>query len=268
MLHVGGGKPHHVERAVEIDVDDALEIGERHRAVAPDDALGRPDAGAIDEDARRPIALARFGERGGGLLRIGDVAGNRMAADPRRHLARPFEVDVEAGDLGAGAGELACGGGAEAGGAAGDHRGVSADVHDQLLRAAAASGFSISSAMPWPPPMHAAAIPSRSRARLSSRASVIASRTPVAPSGWPMAIAPPLTLSLASSMPSSRAQAITWAPNASLISKRSMSASLWPARSSTALMAGTGPMPMISGGTPTVAPATMRASESLPGRFA
>src|SRR6516165_239107 len=61
MLHVGGGKPHHVERAVEIDVDDALEIGERHRAVAPDDALGRPDAGAIDEDARRPIALARFG---------------------------------------------------------------------------------------------------------------------------------------------------------------------------------------------------------------
>src|SRR5437588_791292 len=61
-----------------------------------------------------------------------------------------------------------------------------------------------------------------------------------------MAIAPPLTLSFASSMPSSRAHAITCAPNASLISNRSMSESLQPAASSTALMAGTGPMPLIS----------------------
>src|SRR6516164_3091322 len=73
-----------------------------------------------------------------------------------------------------------------------------------------------------------------------------------------MAMAPPLTLSLASSMPSSRAQAITCAPNASLISKRSISESLRPVRSSTALIAGTGPMPMISGGTPTGAPARKR----------
>ena len=37
------------------------------------------------------------------------------------------------------------------------------------------------------------------RERFNSRARVTASRTPVAPSGWPMAIAPPLTLSLARS---------------------------------------------------------------------
>src|SRR5262249_2373908 len=55
-----------------------------------------------------------------------------------------------------------------------------------------------------------------------------------------MAMAPPLTLSLASSMPSSRMHAITCAPKASLISKRSMSESLRSARSSTALRAGTG----------------------------
>src|SRR5215471_13285408 len=73
-----------------------------------------------------------------------------------------------------------------------------------------------------------------------------------------MAMAPALTLSLASSMPSSRMHAITCAPKASLISKRSMSESLRSARSSTALIAGTGPMPMTSGGTPTVAPATTR----------
>ena len=31
--------------------DDAREIGKRHRPVAADDALGRADAGAIDQDA-------------------------------------------------------------------------------------------------------------------------------------------------------------------------------------------------------------------------
>ena len=40
-LHVGGGQPHHVEGADEVDLDDALEVVERHRPVAADDALGR-----------------------------------------------------------------------------------------------------------------------------------------------------------------------------------------------------------------------------------
>ena len=43
---------------IEVDRDHLLEIGERHRSVAADDALGRPDAGAIDQDARRAVLLA------------------------------------------------------------------------------------------------------------------------------------------------------------------------------------------------------------------
>ena len=65
---------------------------------------------------------------------------------------------------------------------------------------------------------------------------------------------------LGASSPSSRSTAMYCAPNASLISKRSMSSSFRPALASTARIAGAGPIPMISGGTPTVAPATMRAS--------
>ena len=76
-LHGGGGEPHHVEGADQVDADDALEIGERHRPVAADDALGRADAGAIDQDARGAVI-------GGGLLHrrlggggVGHVAGRR-----------------------------------------------------------------------------------------------------------------------------------------------------------------------------------------------
>ena len=92
---------------------------------------------------------------------VGDVAAHREAADLVGDRAGAVEIDVEAGDLGAGAGEHGGGGGAEPGGAAGDDRGVSLDVHGQFFRTlvAAASGFSISSAMPWPPPMQAEAMP-------------------------------------------------------------------------------------------------------------
>jgi len=41
-LHVGSDEPHHVEGADKVDVDDALEFGERHRSVAADDALAGP----------------------------------------------------------------------------------------------------------------------------------------------------------------------------------------------------------------------------------
>src|SRR4029077_3599875 len=193
-------------------------------------APGGSDAGAIDQDAGRAVPLARLRQRRARLPGIGHVALQRVAADLVRQRAGAVEIDVDDGDPGAGAGEFARRRCAEAGGAAGHHHGVSLDVHDQFFREEAKSGFSINSAMPWPPPMQAEAMPKRSPARLSSRASVSASRTPVAPSGWPIAIAPPLTLSLSSSRPSSRAQAITCAPKASLISKRSMSESFRSAR--------------------------------------
>ena len=48
-------------------------------------------------------------------------------------------------------------------------------------------------------------------------------RAPVAPMGWPSAIAPPFTLSRSGSNRSSRSQASTWAANASFTSTRSKS---------------------------------------------
>src|SRR5262249_53163164 len=149
----------HVEGADKVDVDDALEVGKGHRPVAADDALGRPDAGAIDQDARRAVLVARLRQRGGRLLSMGHVAIERLPADLLRYRPGAVEVDVEAGDSGAGAGELARGRGAEAGGAAGHDGGVSFDVHGQFFRGDGRSGFSMSSAMPWPPPMQAEATP-------------------------------------------------------------------------------------------------------------
>src|SRR5215213_5189581 len=55
---------------------------------------------------------------------------------------------------------------------------------------------------------------------------------PEAASGWPIATAPPLTLTRSGSMPSAAQEATTTPANASLISHRSMSAGVRPLRSS------------------------------------
>ena len=83
--------------------------------------------------------------------------------------------------------------------------------------------------------------------------SVAVSFAPVQPSGWPSAMAPPFTFSLSGSMGSSFRQASACAANASLSSTRSIWSSVSPASFSTLRMAGTGPMPKSSGGTPAVA---------------
>ena len=64
--------------------------------------------------------------------------------------------------------------------------------------------------------------------RRSSSSSVSSSRAPLAPSGWPIAIAPPLTLTFSRSRPSSFSHARYCGANASLISIRSRSASVRP----------------------------------------
>ena len=55
-------------------------------------------------------------------------------------------------------------------------------------------------AMPWPTPMHMVARPSVASRSCMAWMSVVAMRAPEAPSGWPMAIAPPRTLTFDSSM--------------------------------------------------------------------
>ncbi len=79
--------------------------------------------------------------------------------------------------------------------------------------------------------------------RRNSCTSVTRIRAPEAPSGWPMAMAPPLTFTLSGSRPSDRRLARLWEANASLISTTSRSPVVRPARASAFSEAGTGPIP-------------------------
>src|SRR5439155_9994825 len=102
----------------------------------------------------------------------------------------------------------------------------------------------------WPPPSHMVWRPHRPPVRSSSFSSVVISRAPVAPSGCPSAIAPPFTLTFARSAPVSRCHASTTDANASLISTRSMSASVMPAFSSACAVAGIGAVSIHTGSAP------------------
>ena len=79
-------------------------------------------------------------------------------------------------------------------------------------------------------------------------------RVPLVPNGWPMASAPPHWLAFSKGIPRSRRQAIDWLAKASLISTASICSIPTPVRSSSFWTAGTGPMPMIVGSTPAIAP--------------
>jgi len=89
-------------------------------------------------------------------------------------------------------------------------------------------------------------------------------RAPLAPSGWPSAIAPPFTFTLARSAPVSRCQASTTLENASFTSNRSMSASVRPDRRSTFSVAGMTAVSIINGSSPTTAKLCSRASGRSP----
>ncbi|RUS17500.1 hypothetical protein BC937DRAFT_89909 [Endogone sp. FLAS-F59071] len=77
-------------------------------------------------------------------------------------------------------------------------------------------------------------------------------------------MAPPLALVISRFKPSSFSTARYCAANASFTSISSMSPSERPARSSAPLMAGTGPIPMIVGSTPTACQLTIRAKGVSP----
>ena len=77
--------------------------------------------------------------------------------------------------------------------------------------------------------------------RSSSCSAVVISRAPVLPTGWPSAIAPPLTLTRSGSGWCTLSQDSTTEANASLTSNRSMSPMVMPLRSSTRSVAATGP---------------------------
>src|SRR5213592_3800241 len=113
-------------------------------------------------------------------------------------------------------------------------------------------------AAPWPPPMQAEPSPKRLRCWRRACSRWIVMRVPLAASGCPMAIAPPCTLVLARSSPSSRSTARYCGANASFTSTRSICSSFIPAFWSALRAAGAGPIPMCLGSTPTTAHATSR----------
>src|SRR5262245_15423645 len=122
---------------------------------------------------------------------------------------------------------------------------------------------------PWPTPTHMVASPSLPP--LSSRpcATVSAKRAPDMPSGCPSAIAPPcgLTCSASSASPNCRRQASDCDAKASLISIKLKSLIFNPSRSMSLRVAGTGPMPMMRGGTPADAMPSTRARAFRPCAF-
>ena len=106
----------------------------------------------------------------------------------------------------------------------------------------------VRAAAPRPPPR-----------RPSSSMRVRATRVPDMPTGWPRAMAPPLTLTMSSLMPRSAIEARPTAAKASFSSITSKSAGVSPSRAISFLEAGAGPKPMMRGATPAVAPPRIRA---------
>ena len=84
-------------------------------------------------------------------------------------------------------------------------------------------------------------------------------RAPVAPRGWPRAMAPPLGLVRAGSKPVSLSQAMTTEAKASLISTQSMSDRLMPVFFSAARVAGIGAVRCQIGSSPSTPRWWMRA---------
>src|SRR5690554_1225773 len=158
--------------------------------------------------------------------------------------------------------QLAAGVGAEPDDIAGVRR------HLRLIQNHIQHQRSTARATPIPPPMHKVARPFLASRRTISCSRVTRIRQPEAPIGWPMAMAPPFTLTLLVSQPMSRLTEMAWAAKASLASIRSSSAAVQPARSRQRWLAGIGPVPMMVGSTPALAWALMVASGVRPSSLA
>src|SRR5450759_493908 len=114
-------------------------------------------------------------------------------------------------------------------------------------------------AVPMPIPMQSVTSAVDRSRRSSSSSTVPRIMAPVAPSGWPMAMAPPLAFILSGGMSKDCMWSITNEAQAWLSSNRSTSPIAMPAFLSTFSVTGIGPVSMIAGSEPTLAKALMRA---------
>ena len=102
------------------------------------------------------------------------------------------------------------------------------------------------------------------RGASSAPSRVARMRAPLAPIGWPSAVAPPWTLILSCGMPRSRMAIMATQAKASLTSNRSTSSTLQPAFSSALSIAPTGAVVNLAGSCAWAAWATMRATGFRP----
>jgi len=130
--------------------------------------------------------------------------------------------------------------------------GVQPDLNS-VVRRYRGAGTSTTSALAIPPPAHLAATAVPPPRRPSSCTSVRTIRAPVIATGCPRLQPLPRTFTMASSIPSSRVTATGTEANASLISHRSMSPIVSPARSRAFGIAIYGASPVSAGGTPALA---------------
>src|SRR5271169_5845061 len=108
-------------------------------------------------------------------------------------------------------------------------------------------------AVPMPAPIHSVTSPVERLRRSNSSTSVPRIMAPVAPSGWPKAMAPPLGLTLAASRSNACRKRNTTEAKASLTSNRSMSEIAMPADFNTFLVTSTGPVSIKAGSEPILA---------------
>ena len=148
--------------ADQVDLDDLGKVLQRRSlAVLADHAFGGADASDLHQDAGRAVGGCRRVYGPSHPIRIAHIAGQAQSANVTGHALGLVLIEVEHRHLGAQSGQFTGGGFAQTRSAAGHERGCSLDVHGDsfLVDQAAASGFSINRAMPWPPPTQALAMP-------------------------------------------------------------------------------------------------------------
>ena len=103
--------------------------------------------------------------------------------------------------------------------------------------------------MPWPPPMQSVTMPRLSPSRFIAWSSRVVSTAPVAPIGWPWAIAPPSTIDDVFRQAKLLRDGERNGGEGLVDLDPLESESFQPARSSALRTAGTGPMPNMPGST-------------------
>src|SRR6476661_588863 len=232
--HVLQDRSGQVERTGEVHLDDAVPVVRGH----PADGLVRGDACVVDQDVEAPVLVEDLADDTFAVLDRADVALVHAAAG----MGLPEQVGgflvagVPGGDGHPAGGEPVADRRADAPDTAGDQGYLSVHVGHVAFpfeRCGPGQAATRSSrASPCPPPPHRAAAPSPPPRRRSSRARCSARRAPEAPTGCPMAMAPPLTLTASGPTPRSRIDWMATAANASFISNRSTSAEERPCRPS------------------------------------